>query len=84
MSLLAQAFARRGMNDLAARKLQEALKEKLVFDDEAKDLRYQLGCVLEKVNKPAEAIEQFKLIYEQDVSYRDVMSKVDAYYAAQG
>ncbi len=84
MSLLAQAFARRGMNDLAARKLQEALKEKLVFDEEAKDLRYQLGCVLEKVNKPAEAIEQFKLIYEQDVSYRDVMAKVDAYYAAQG
>ncbi len=84
MNLLAQAFARRGMNDLAARKFQEALKEKLVFDEEAKELRYQLGCVLEKGGKPAEAIEQFKLIYEQDVSYRDVMAKVDAYYAAQG
>lgn len=84
MNLLAQAFAKRGMNDLAARKFQEALKEKLVFDEEAKELRYQLGCVLEKGGKPAEAIEQFKLIYEQDVSYRDVMAKVDAYYAAQG
>ena len=84
MTLLAQAFARRGMNDLAARKLQEALKEKLVFDEEAKELRYQLGCILEKMNKKEEAIEQFKLIYEQDVSYRDVMARVDAYYAAQG
>jgi tetratricopeptide (TPR) repeat protein len=83
MNLLAQAFSRRGMNDLAARKLQEALKEKLVFDDEAKELRYQLGSVLEKLGKPDEAIEQFKVIYEQDVSYRDVMARVDAFYAAQ-
>jgi hypothetical protein len=36
------------------------------------------------MGKADEAIEQFKLIYEQDVSYRDVMAKVDAYYAAQG
>jgi predicted Zn-dependent protease len=84
MNLLAQAFAKRGMNDLAARKFQEALKEKLVFDDEAKELRYQLGCVLEKSGKPAEALEQFKQIYEQDIGYRDVMAKVDAYYASQG
>ena len=84
MTLLAQAFARRGMNDLAARKLQEALKEKLVFDEEAKELRYQLGVILDKMAKKEEAIEQFKLIYEQDVNYRDVMARVDAYYAAQG
>jgi tetratricopeptide (TPR) repeat protein len=84
MNLLAQCFAKRNMNDLAVRKFREALKEKLVFDDEAKELRYQLGCVLEKMGKADEAIEQFKLIYEQDVSYRDVMAKVDAYYAAQG
>lgn len=83
MNLLAQAFARRGMNDLAARKLQEALKEKVIFDDEAKELRYQLGVVLEKMGRHAEAIEEFKAIYEQDVSYRDVMARVDAHYAAQ-
>lgn len=83
MNLLAQAFARRGMNDLAAKKLQEAIREKLIFDDEAKELRYQLGSVLEKMGKGEEAIEQFKAIYEQDVAYRDVTAKVDAYYAAQ-
>jgi predicted Zn-dependent protease len=84
MNLLARAFARRGMNDLAARKLEEALKEKLVFDEEAKDLRYELGTILEKVGRAADAMEQFKLIYEQDISYRDVMARVDAFYAAQG
>lgn len=84
MNLLAQAFSLRGMNDLAAKKLEEALKEKPVFDDEAKDLRYQLGTVLEKVGRKSEAIEQFKLIYEQDIGYRDVMARVDAFYASQG
>ena len=83
MNLLAQCFAKRKMYDMAARKLQEALKEKPVFDDEKKDLTYQFGCVLESMNKREEAIEQFKLIYEADVSYRDVGAKVDAYYAGQ-
>ncbi len=83
MSCLAQCFAKRKMNDMAARKLQEALKEKPGFDDEKKDLIYQLGCVLETMGKKEEAIEQFKIIYETDISYRDVAAKVDAYYAGQ-
>lgn len=83
MSLLAQCFARRKMNDLAARTLQNAIKEKIVFDDEKKDLIYNLGCVLESIGKKEEAVEQFKIIYETDIGYRDVAAKVDAYYAGQ-
>jgi len=81
LGYLGQCFARRGMNDLAARTLQNAIKEKVVLDDEKKDLIYQLGCVLEKMGKTDEAMEQFKQIYEIDIGYRDVASKVDAYYA---
>ena len=84
MGYLAQCFARRGMNDLAARTLQNALKEKLVFDDEKKELAYLLGCVLEKMGKREEAIEQFKQIYEADIGFKDVAAKVDAYYAGKG
>lgn len=80
---LGQCFARKGIYDLAARTFQNAIKEKLVFDDEKKELIYALGCVLEKMGKQAEAIEQFKLIYEQDISFKDVAAKVDAYYANQ-
>ena len=83
MSYLGQCFARRGMNDLASRKLQDAIKEKLTFDDEKKELIYTLGCVLEKMGKKEEAVEQFKLIYETDIGYKDVAAKVDAYYSAQ-
>jgi tetratricopeptide (TPR) repeat protein len=83
MSYLAQCFAKRKMFDLAARTLQTAIKEKLVFDDEKKDLIYNLGCVFEGMGKKEEAVEQFKQIYETDISYKDVAAKVDAFYAAQ-
>jgi tetratricopeptide (TPR) repeat protein len=83
MSYLAQCFAKRGMNDSAVRTLQNAIKEKPGFDDEKKDLIYNLGCVLEKMGKKSEAIEQFLQIYETDIGYRDVAAKVDSHYASQ-
>jgi tetratricopeptide (TPR) repeat protein len=83
MNYLAQCFSKRKMYDLAAKTLQTAIKEKSVLDDEKKDLIYNLGSVLETMGKKEEAIEQFKLIYEVDIGYRDVAAKVDAYYAAQ-
>jgi tetratricopeptide (TPR) repeat protein len=83
MSYLAQCFAKGKKFDLAARTLQNAIKEKVVFDDEKKELVYNLGCVLESMGKKEEAIEQLKLIYEMDASYKDVAAKVDAFYAGQ-
>jgi tetratricopeptide (TPR) repeat protein len=80
MGYLGQCFARRNMNDMAARKFQDAIKEKPVFDDEKKELIYQLGLVFEKMGKAEEAIEQFKQIYEADISYKDVAAKVEKYY----
>jgi tetratricopeptide (TPR) repeat protein len=84
MNYLAQAFAKRKMFDLAAKTLQEAIKEKPVFDEEKKNLIYNLGTTFESMAKKEEAIEQFKLIYEVDAGYKDVSAKVDAYYAEQG
>jgi tetratricopeptide (TPR) repeat protein len=83
MNYLAQIFAKRKMFDLAAKTFQEAIKEKPVFDEEKKDLIYNLGTVLEAMDKKEEAIEQFKLIYEVDIGYKDVSAKVDKYYGAQ-
>jgi hypothetical protein len=64
------------------RTLQNAIKEKQVFDEEKKDLIYNLGCVLDAMNKRSEALEQFLQIYETDISYRDVAAKVDSHYAS--
>ncbi len=83
LNYLAQCFAKRKIFDLAASTLQDAIKEKPVFDEEKKELIYNLGCVLENLGKKEDAIEQFKVIYKADTSYRDVEAKVDAYYAGQ-
>ena len=83
LSYLGQCFARRNMPDLAAKKLEQALAEKQVFDEEKMEIIYALGIVLEKMGKKAEAIEQFKKIYEVDVGFKDVAAKVDAFYAGQ-
>lgn len=84
MAYFGQCLAAKGMNDMAARKMQDALKEKPGWDDEKKEMIYMLGCVLEKMGKREDAIEQFKQIYENDIGYKDVAAKVDAYYASQG
>jgi tetratricopeptide (TPR) repeat protein len=81
---LGRCFAKKGLNDMAARKFQDALKEKTGFDDERKEMLYELGCVLEKMGKLDDAMEHFKQIYEADIGYRDVAAKVDAYYASRG
>jgi tetratricopeptide (TPR) repeat protein len=83
MNYLAQCYAKRKMFDMAARQLQNAIKEKPVFDDEKKEMVYNLGCVLDSMGKKEEAVEQFKLIYEMDIGYKDVAAKVDAFYAGQ-
>jgi len=83
MGYLAQCYGRRKMFDLAAGTLQEAIKEKPVFDEEKKELVYNLGLMLENMGKKDEAIEQFKLIYATDAGYKDVNARVEAFYAAQ-
>jgi tetratricopeptide (TPR) repeat protein len=83
MNYLAQCYARRGILDLAASTLQEAIKDKVVFDDEKKELVYNLGSVLEKMGKPEEAIAQFKKIFGVDAGYKDVEAKIEAFYGAQ-
>ncbi len=81
LNYLGQCFTRRGIHDLAVRAFQTAIREKETFDDEKKELIYELGDALEKAGKGSEAIEQFKLIYEVDIGYRDVAGKIDRFYA---
>jgi tetratricopeptide (TPR) repeat protein len=83
LNYLAQSFAKRKMYDMASRTLQNAIREKQVLDEEKKELVYNLGCVLENMGKKEEAIEQFKIIYEVDIGYKDVAAKVENFYSGQ-
>ena len=71
------------MTDLAIQTFEEAIKDKLTFDEEKKDVIYNLGSVLEKAGKREEAIKQFQQIYAVDAGYKDVGAKMDAYYSSQ-
>ncbi len=33
------------------------------------------------MNRPAQAVAEFKAIYSEDIVYRDVAAKIDAYYS---
>ena len=80
MNYLAKCYAQKKMYDFAARALVEAIKEKLVLDEEKKEMMYNLGNVYESMGKKDEALEQYKLIYEVDSGYKDVAAKVEASY----
>jgi tetratricopeptide (TPR) repeat protein len=80
MSYLGQCFAAQGRYDMAARQLQKALEEKLVFDDEKKDMMYSLAGVFEKMGRLTDADDLYKQIYEVDMGFRDVTAKVEASY----
>jgi tetratricopeptide (TPR) repeat protein len=84
MSYLGQCYARRNMNELAVRTMESALKEKPGWDEEKKELAYNLGTVLEKMGKRDDAKRQFEEIYAVDASYRDVGKKMDEYYRGEG
>ena len=81
MNFLGQCYAKRKMYDLAIRTFQAAIKEKPVFDEEKKDLVYNLGTIYELMGKKEEAIKQFEEIYGVDASYRDVGKKMDDHFS---
>jgi len=80
MAYLGQCFAARGMYDIAASQLQSALKEKLVFDDEKKEMTYALADILEKMRNFDAADELYKQIFQIDMGFKDVTAKVEASY----
>jgi len=82
LKYLGICFASRRLYDMAASAFERALSEKELFDDEKKELHYEFGVVLLKMNERDKSIEQFKKIYEKDLGYRDVEQKVEDFYAS--
>ena len=80
MSYLGQCYARKNMNELAVRTFEAALKEKPGWDEEKKELTYNLAMVFEKLGRRDDARRQLEEIYGVDSAYRDVAKKVDEHY----
>ncbi len=79
--LLGRCFERLNMNDLALNAMLEAVKEIPAFNNEKKELLYELGLVYEKVGNKDEYLNCLKEIYNNDYGFRDVAKRVESSYA---
>ena len=82
LNLMGKCFMHQGMLDLAIKRFADAESELPVMDELKKDIVYNLGLAYEATKQPDKALEQWKKIYEVDMSYRDVAARVESSYGS--
>ena len=78
---MGKALKARKMYDLAVQQFQSAKNEIPTMDDLKKDIIYQLAECYEGMGKAEDAINEYKLIYSDDIGFRDVADKINAFYS---
>ena len=80
---LALCFRHKGMLDLAAEQLEQALESVSEMGPEKMQILYELGDLYQQLDRLDDADKLFKEIYRYDMSYRDIAKKVEGIYAAK-
>jgi tetratricopeptide (TPR) repeat protein len=80
---LGRAFKARKQFDLAVQQFTTAKRELGPMDERKKEIVYELGGCFLLMGEIDSAMAEYKSIYSEDVGYRDVAEKVDAYYSAR-
>jgi tetratricopeptide (TPR) repeat protein len=78
--LLGRTFKAKGMFDMAAKQLTDALADMHAMDNTKKEVLYEKGLIHEEMGDKGGALDCFKQIYEVDYGYRDVAQRVEASY----
>ncbi|MSU51366.1 MAG: tetratricopeptide repeat protein [Opitutus sp.] len=78
---LGRCFKAKRLFDLAVAQLNLAKADLATMEDTKKDVIYELGACYELMGKPDLAIEEFKVIYSEDIGFRDVADKINAFYS---
>jgi tetratricopeptide (TPR) repeat protein len=78
--LLGRTFKEKGMYDMAAKQLTDALADMHAMDNTKKEVLYEKGLIHEQMGDKGGALDCFKQIYEVDYGYRDVAQRVEASY----
>lgn len=76
---LGVSFQRKGFGDLAKKNYERALEGCSGSDERSKEILYNLGAIAEEESRPEEARELFARIFEIDIGYRDVATKMEQY-----
>lgn len=80
MNYMGKIFMHKQMLDLAEDQLKNAISQLNDMDEFKKDVIYNLGIVYEKQGKKIDALNQYKIIYSDDVAYKDVAKKIEDSY----
>ncbi len=80
LNVLGLCYQQRSIHDLAIKQFETAKSEMLTMDALKKEITYNLGLAQERAGRTAEALNQFKEIYEVDYHYRDVAKRVESAY----
>ncbi len=80
---LALCFRRKGLFDMAAMQLEQALELLPSMNAEKMGVVYELAEIYQEEGKLEEAARLFKEVYRVDVTFRDIDAKIKGIYAAQ-
>lgn len=75
--MMANAFMKKGMLDLAANQLEKALDVAGEGSKRGMDIRYALGKVCEKNGDVDAARRHYLQIYERDIGYKDIRQRLE-------
>jgi tetratricopeptide (TPR) repeat protein len=81
---LGRGFKAKKLHDLAVAQFSTAKAELGPLDATKKTVLYELGSCLEAMGQRDAAIAEFKVIYSEDIGFRDVAEKINAFYAQSG
>ena len=83
--MLADCFRSKGLHEIAIEQYNKALtvapKRPAGMDKRVKDIYYNLGDAYNSINNREKAIEYTKLLYEEDINYKDIKEKYEALYS---
>ena len=77
LNYLGQAYERKGWYNEARETFEKALQAEM-SEDRAKEIKYSLGDVLEKMGDLAGARDQFSQVAQMDYNYRDARDRLEA------
>ena len=73
-------FMKQGLVDLAMEQFSKAVSDASLVDGEVKSILYALAQVLESQNRLSEALDAYKRIFEVDINFQNVSTKIEELY----
>ena len=74
---LGRCFMEKGQFDLAISQFEQTLGTYSFMTQDAKETHYSLGVCAENLGDVEKALQHYKTIYEVDIKFRDVSTKID-------